>query len=227
MNSSLSAVVTPRRIRKHNWRCLGRIFLLGLGVGAVFLIVFLFVWLLASILTGDRALTWPVVIGSSVFGMAFLMAGRAHLRVSGPLDWERIARMPMKTAGMRISTRRNFEYAQAGEGFFSMLLAGSGWIDKIVFEWNSLIPVREEIAERLEALRRNLAARDSWMPVKDFERHEEDLFLLAKLEILAIRENVGQWFFHVTLEGTARSILRAADDGAQSEREEVEVDIVS
>lgn len=199
----------------------------GLGAAAVFLIIFLFVWLLTSIVTGDRSMNWPVAMGGCVFGMAFFVAGRVHLKKSGPRDWERIARMPTRTPGMRISTRRNFEYAQAGEGLFSMLLAGPGWIDKIVFEWKSMIPAREEIAERLEALRRNLAARDSWMPVEDFGRHEEDLYLLAKLEILAIRESAGEWFFHVTLEGAARTILKAVDDGEKEPREDVEVDIVS
>ncbi len=199
----------------------------GLGAGAVFLIVFLFVWLLASVVTGERSLSLPVMIGGCIFGVAFFVAGWAHLKKSGPLDWERIARMPTRTPGMRISTRRNFEYAQAGVGVFSMLLAGPGWINKIAFEWKSMIPARDEIAERLESLRRNLAARDSWMPVKDFARHEDDLFHLAKLEILAIRESAGQWFFHVTLEGTARSMLKAACDGEKAGREDVEVDIVS
>lgn len=227
MNSSAPAIVTPRRIRKHNWRCFGRILIWGLGAGAVFLIVFLFVWLLASIVTGDRSMSWPVAMGGCVFGIAFFVAGRSHLGKSGPLDWERVARMPTRTPGMRISTRRNFEYAQAGVGMFSMLLAGPGWIDRIVFEWRSMIPAREEVAARLEGLRRNLAARDSWMPVKDFKRHEKDLFLLAKLEILAIRESAGQWFFYVTLEGAAPSISKAVGEGEKGERGDVDVDIVS
>jgi hypothetical protein len=229
MNSSAPAVVTPGRIRRHNWGCVGRMCLRGLGAGAVFLIVFLFVWLLASVVTGDRSMNWPVAIGGWIFGLAFFVAGRAHLKKGGPLDWERIARMPTRTPGMRISTRRNFEYAQAGVGVLSMLLAGPGWIDKIAFEWKSMIPARDKIAERLESLRRNLAARDSWVPVKDFERHEADLYLLASLEILAIRESAGAWFFHVTLEGAARTIAKAVDDGHGGDvaREDLEVEIVS
>lgn len=192
----------------------------------MFLIVFLFVWLLASIVTGDRSLSWPVAVGGGVFGVAFFAIGRFYHRQSGPLDWERVARMPTRTPGMRISTRRNFDYAQAGVGMFSMLRAGLGWLDRIVFEWRSMIPAREEVAVRLEGLRRNLAARDNWMPVKDFKKHEEDLFLLAKLEILAIRESAGQWFFRVTLEGAAHSTSAAVGTAENGNRFDVDVDIV-
>ncbi|MDC0304704.1 hypothetical protein OAK99_02485, partial [Akkermansiaceae bacterium] len=68
----------------------------------------------------------------------------------------------------------------------------------------ALIRPTKEVAGQLETLRQHLAARDSWVPVRDFLNYETEIYLLAKLEILSIREFAGEWYFHVTLQGSVR-----------------------
>ena len=197
-----------------------------MAAGAVFLIIFVFAWLLASIVTGVSALHWPVGIGASAAALAFFIAGHFYLKKNGPRDWEKLAQIPMRTPGMRIASRRSFEYAHAGVGILALLLAGPGWAEKIVHEWRSMIPPRREIAHRLESLRLNLAARDGWVPVNDFERHKDDLFLLTRLGMLAIRESAGRWYFHVTLEGAFRpaSVQEKSQAGELSDDLEIEIE---
>ena len=59
-----------------------------------------------------------------------------------------------------------------------------------------------------ENLRKHFAARDSWVPMKDFSAHEDGIYLLAKLDILAIRELLGEWYFHVTVQGTVKRLTK-------------------
>ncbi|MFT6864137.1 MAG: hypothetical protein ACJAVK_002699 [Akkermansiaceae bacterium] len=81
---------------------------------------------------------------------------------------------------------------------------GSRFICSLFEECRAVIPAKPEVAGRLEALRQHLAARDAWVPMKDFSSHAPDIFLLVKLNMLAIRELVGEWHFHVTVKGTVR-----------------------
>lgn len=196
----------------------------SLASGSVFFLGFVFFWLLASAVTGDRSMNPVVGVTSTVFAVAFFYVGRRHLQKHGPQDWSRVAQAPTRTPGMRIFGRKNFEYGQAGIGIATLLLAGPEWLEKAREEWRSRVPATKEMAEQLERLRRNLAARDSWSPVQDFSTHREELYLLATLEIVAIRESLGQWFFHVTLEGSARFGLGATSSGVE-EQAEVEVEI--
>ena len=197
-------IVTPKLIRRHNFRCFGRMFLWALGSCAVFLIVFLFVWVLVSIFTGYRDLTIPVLVGGSVFGVAVFIGGHLYLKSNGPKDWERVAQKSDRKPGMRLSRLSNQEYGQIGQGFVALILAGPGWIGRVFEECRAVIPAKPEVAGRLEALRQHLAARDAWVPMKDFPSHEPDIFLLVKLNMLAIRELVGEWHFHATVQGTVR-----------------------
>lgn len=181
----------------------------ALGSFAVFLVVFLFVWVIASIVTGNRYLTVPVLIGGCIFAVAVFIGGHVHLRTKGPQDWERVAQKPEHKPGMRLSRMSNQEYGQIGQGFVGLILAGPGWIARVFEECRSVIPANPEVANRLEELRQHLAARDAWVPMKDFSSHEADIYLLVKLNMLAIRELVGEWHFHVTVEGTVRRMSEA------------------
>jgi len=199
--SNRPVIITPKLIRRHNLRCFGRAVIWALGAAAVFLIVFLFLWVLASLVTGSRSLTWPIGIGAVVFGVAVFAAGHFHLKKHGPQDWERIAQKPERKAGMRLSRMSNQEYGQVGQGFLGLIFAGPSWLGRIMDEWRSVIPAHESKARELEGLRQHLAARDAWVPMRDFKNHEESIYLLAKLEMLSIRELLGEWHFHVTVQG--------------------------
>ena len=179
-----------------------------MGSATVFLVCFLFAWVLASIATGKQALTIPVMIWASLFAISIFLVGHVHLKKNGPQNWERIAQKPDRKPGMRLSRLSNQEYGQIGQGFLGLILAGPGWLTRIIDEWHAVIPSNEETAERLETLRQHLAARDAWVPMKDFAAHEEGIYLLARLNMLAIRELVGQWHFHVTVQGTVKRITQ-------------------
>lgn len=183
----------------------------ALGAGAVFLIVFLFLWVLASLVTGSRALTLPVAVGASAFGIAVFWAGHFHLKKNGPQNWERIAQKPERGPGMRLSRLSGQEYGQAGLGLLGLILAGPSWLGRIGDDYRSILPATQENADELEQLRHHLAARDSWVPMKDFAAHEDGIYRLAKLNILAIRELLGEWHFHVTVEGSVSRTESAAE----------------
>ena len=197
-------IVTPRFIRRHNLRCFGRMCLWALGSLAVFLVVFLFVWLLASFFTGTRALTIPIMAAGCLVGAAVFTGGHLHLKRNGPQDWEKVAQKTDRKPGMRLSRLSHQEYGQVGQGFVALILAGPGWLVRVFEEFRSIIPARTEVAARLEELRQHLAARDAWVPMKDFSAHEADIYLLVRMDLLAIRELIGEWHFHVTLKGSVR-----------------------
>ncbi|MFT6239540.1 MAG: hypothetical protein ACI9NQ_001840 [Paracoccaceae bacterium] len=205
--STRPVIITPSLIRRHNFCCVGRMILWALGSSAVFLIIFLFVWVLAKMFTGIDALTLPVVVGGFVFGIAVYVAGYVHLKRNGPQDWERIAQKPDRRPGMRLARMSNQEYGQMGQGFVGLILAGPGWLTRIREEVRAVIAAPTEVSERLENLRRHFAARDAWVPMRDFSTHEDDIYRLVKLEMLSIRELVGEWHLHVTVQGTVMRIV--------------------
>ncbi len=202
--SRCPVIITPAFIRRHNWRCVGRIFLASSGVASVFLVVFVFAWLLASIATGKRNLDPPVAGFATAFAVVAFLLGLLHLRKHGPQDWEKLARKPDRKPGMRLGRLSNQDYGQIGKGFLGLLLAGPGWVGAIVDNWKAMMPTSDEFADRMESLRQHLAAREAWVPVKDFRTHEADIDLLTRLNIVAIRELQGEWCFRVTVEGTVR-----------------------
>ena len=124
------------------------------------------------------------------------------MKVKGPQDWEKIAQKPYRKAGMRLGSLSNQDYGQIGQGFLALILAGPGWMQKIVDDWSVRMPATEEFADRMESARRHFAAREAWVPMKDFEAHETDIYLLTRLNIVAIRELQGQYCFRVTVEGS-------------------------
>lgn len=197
-------IVTPKLIRRHNLRCFGRMCLWALGSLTVFVVVFLFVWVLASLFTGYPYLTIPVLVGGSIFGAAVFIGGHFYLKANGPQDWEKVAQKPDRKPGMRLSRMSNQEYGQIGHGIVALILAGPGWIGRVFEECRAVIPAKPEVAKRLETLRQHLAARDAWVPMKDFASYEPDIFLLVKLNMVAIRELVGEWHFHVTVQGLVK-----------------------
>lgn len=207
--SKRPVIITPKLIRRHNFRCVGRVLLWALGSASVFMVVFLFVWVLASLLVGHRSLTPPIIAVASIVGFAVFFAGHRHLKKHGPQDWERIAQKPDRKPGMRLTRMSNQEYGQIGHGIVGLILAGPDWITRIIEEWRAVIPATEEMASKLENLRQHLAARDAWVPMKDFQAHEDGIYLLTKLDILAIRELVGEWHFHVTVQGTVKRLTEA------------------
>lgn len=202
--STLPKIITPKLIRRHNWRCLGRILLWMLGSSSVFLVVFLFAWLIASLFAGHRLLTLAISTFSFGTGLLVFVLGHWYLRKNGPQDWERIAQKPDRKPGMRLARMSNQEYGQIGQGFYALILAGPGWIGRICDEWKSIIRSTDEVACELETLRQHFAARDSWVRMNDFHSHQEEIYLLAKLEILSIREFAGEWYFHVTVQGSVK-----------------------
>lgn len=202
--SRCPVIITSAFIRRHNWRCLGRVGLAACGAAAVFLVVFVFGWLLVSIVTGNRDLDLSALIFATIFALAVFGFGHRYLGKHGPQDWEKVARKPDRKPGMRLGRMSNQDYGQIGQGFVGLLLAGPGWVGAIMDAWKTMMPANQEFAERMESLRQHFAARDAWAPMRDFKSHEADIYLLTRLNILAVREMRGEWYFHVTLEGTVK-----------------------
>ena len=200
--SESPVIITPKLIRRHNWRCFGRSVLWGLGSAAIFLVIFLFFWVLAGMVTESGRLTWPIALGTTILTLAVYAVGFLHLKKHGPQDWERIAQKPDRVPGMRLARMSGQEYGQVGQGFIALILSGPNWLGRIREELQSLIPANEESARELELLRQHLAAREGWMPMRDFPTHEKKIYVLTKLNILAIREMLGEWHFHTTVQGT-------------------------
>lgn len=199
-------IITRKMIRRHNFCCLGRIVLCVLGASAVFLVVFLFAWVFVSLVIGHRSLTLSISIFCILVGIGVFVLGHFYLKKHGPQDWERIAQKSDMKPGMRLARMSNQDYGQLGQGFFALILAGPDWISRISDEKKALIRPSNEVAGKLENLRQHFAARDSWVPLNDFLNHETEIYLLVKLEILSIREFAGEWYFHVTVQGTVRRI---------------------
>lgn len=204
--SILPVIITPKLIRRHNLSCLGRIVLWILGSSAVFIVVFLFAWVIASLFAGHRSLNLPIFIFCILVGIGVFVLGHGYLKKHGPQDWERIAQKPDLKPGMRFARMSNQEYGQIGQGLYALILAGPGWIGRIFDERKALIRPTDEVAGQLETLRQHFAARDPWVPMKDFLNHETEIYLLAKLEILSIREFAGEWHFHVTVKGSVKRL---------------------
>ncbi len=205
--SIFPVIITSKLIRRHNQRCLARILLWALGSSAVFLVVFLFAWVIASLFAGHRVLTLPILIFSTLVALAVFLLGHRYLKKHGPQDWARIAQKAERKPGMRLARMSNQEYGQIGQGLCALILVGPGWIGRIGDEWKAMIPSSDEVAGDLETLRQHFAARDSWVPIKDFSSHETEIYLLARLEMLAIREFAGEWHFHVTVQATVKRLL--------------------
>lgn len=171
------------------------------GGGAVFLVVFLFFWVLASFLTGSDRLTYPVGFGALGFSLVVFFFGYFHVRRRGKTDWERMAQKVDRRPGMRLSRLSKQEYGQIGEGVIGLILAGPLWLGRLGEERARMVWAAKERASELEVLRQHLAARDGWVPLADFMRYEEGVLCLVKLEMLALRELAGEWHFHVTVRG--------------------------
>lgn len=202
--SERPVIITPVFIRHHNLRCLGRILLSACGAAAVFFLLFVFGWLLVSLISGRKELDGIALGVATIFALGTFGFGHQWLRKHGPQDWERIARKPDRRPGMRLSRMSNQEYGQVGRGLLGLILAGPEWLVKIREEWRGMMPTTGEFAAHMEMLRQHFAARDAWVPMKDFSKYEVELYQLARLNIVAVREMVGQWHFHITLEGTVK-----------------------
>ena len=200
--SRCPVIITPKMIRRHNLRCVGRIFLWTLGSLSVFLVAFLFAWVLATLFTGERQLTLPIFLFSMAVAVGVFVLGHRYLRKNGPQDWERIAQKSEVRSGMKLSRLSHQEYGRIGHGFCALVLAGPDWLGRVVDEGRAMFAATEESAKHLENLRQHFAAREGWVPMRDFEQYESEIYQLAKLEILSIRELLGEWHLHVTVKGT-------------------------
>jgi len=156
------------------------------------------------VVTGSGRLTWPIAFGTLALTFAVYALGFYHLRKHGPQDWERIAQKSDRMPGMRLGRMSGQDYGQVGQGFFALVLSGPNWLSRIREEIQSVISPNEDKAQELEKLRQHFAAREGWVPMKDFQNHERGIFELTKLDILAIRELLGEWHFHVTVKGEVR-----------------------
>ena len=70
--------------------------------------------------------------------------------------------------------------------------------------WDGLagfvFPSRSERA-RLEAVRKNLAARGCWEFLRDFEAREEDIRKLASMGLVSVRKIAGIWSLRISIKG--------------------------
>ena len=197
-------MVTQGRIVRHNVRCAGRMILWFALSGGIFFLVFVFFWLMTSLITGRESLDWQVGGLSLLVATSFFVVGGQLLPKRSPLDWGQMIQDPLQFPGSRISRRQDFGYGQESFGLRGLFLLGPKWFQKIKEEKGSMVSSSEVNAQSLERLRINLAARESWEELNDFKDHWDQLRELVLLGVVAIREHQSCHFFRVTLDGARR-----------------------
>lgn len=196
-------IITSRLIWKHNLRCLGRLILWLAGSASIFLVVFLFAWVVASVF-GQSELTVAVGLFCLSVALGVFLKGHQYLVKHGPKDWEKVAQKSDRKPGMRLGRLGQEDYEQMGVASMALVLGGPKWLGQARDEFRKLLPRDAVTVSRLEKLRMHLSAREGWVPLNDFKKHEQDIRSLVLLDILAVRELMGQWCFHVTLSGLVK-----------------------
>ncbi|MGE9268403.1 MAG: hypothetical protein ACQKBY_09925, partial [Verrucomicrobiales bacterium] len=203
-----------RLIRRHNARCWlkGLLFLLG-GVSQLALVL-AFGLALWAVFLGEgaggalpgSAWTFAATIVVGVFWL-----GVRRLRAGGEAAWETVLdRGGRRSGGSRVAARMGREWSGVGFGIGELFLLGPQWLRRA---WQYVtFRVRGRAQwEELEKMRRDLAARESWEPVRHFQKHEREIGDLLKLGLVVIRQHEGEWCLRVSL--SAQEIARELGKG--------------
>ncbi len=203
MQSSLKPVITLRELRRYNAKCLGLGMLYFLGSCAVAGVIALLGWCVWGMMTGEmslQTLSWRGQLFISVFTVLILRWGWRKSRDESEI-WARFQQDNAIDPGVRITRKMEQGMMGAGNGLITYVLLAPRWLRQSMREWSSLISLRESTAEALEHVRRHLAARETWEPIAEFQHYDAELEQLAQLEMVSLREHLGEWYVRVSLAG--------------------------
>ncbi len=210
--SEAPVIITREVIRRYHLKRWARVGLSLIGAVGIFVMLFLCGCVIGGLFFGMRNFTWPVVLIGVVFAVGMFVWGWWYSAKHGAQDWEKLARRPERKAGVKLGRLSGQEYGQIGKGLVGLVLAGPEWVRMVIDEFGERIEATDERARRLEEVRRHLDAREGWVPLKHFESYEEEMWELAKMGFLSIRESSGEMFCHVTVEGTVMRSYAGDED---------------
>lgn len=200
-----------RRLWRHNVACL--------FVGFVFLVAslvnmgmsFLFALTLWSMASGQHD-WWDISILGWIFGASVTVCcfswGSFRIKKRGSVDWQGILARGDHLSGVRIQNKMGLNWEGTGSGMGALFLMAPQWLLKAWRKWRSVVRLEEGEMATLERFQRNLAARESWEPVRHFFSYRREIEILAKMGLLVLREFEGEYHLRITLAGQGSATFR-------------------
>lgn len=196
--------VTPRLIFWHDLRAAGRAMLNLLGAFMVWFIQGLFFWALFSVFLGWGELTPRVLFVCA--GIPTYLLARSLYKMNLPKrSWRDALPSYQSMSGLgiaRLMASRGAVSSGAGESALVLIFtAAPRMVLAVLDEVSHLMSPSSEECKRLEKVRENLAARDSWEVLQDFKEREPEIRKLAGLGLVTVREISGIWSLRISLKG--------------------------
>lgn len=196
--------VTQRLIVWHDLQALGLAVLCLLGALVVWLLQCLFLWALTSI-----ALGWSVLTPRVSFICAGIPTYSLVRSLSKMKIWQRSWKDSLPEyendsaiSGARLMARGIDLSSGAGESMITLVTTAAPRMMRATFdEVARLIPPTLNESLKLEQVRENLAARNSWELLRDFKNREPEIRKLAALGLVTVREISGIWSLRISLSG--------------------------
>lgn len=200
-----------RRVWRHNVRTGLSGMLFFVAAAANFGVAFLLGLAIWAVATGQRD-WWDLKAYAWIFGastaLLFFLWGCRRIQKRGSLAWEGMSAAGGRPGGVRIQNKMGLDWAGTGSGLGALLLMTPLCLQKGWQKWRAVVRLDAEKLAKLERFRRDIAARESWEPVRHFFAHRREIEVLAKMGLLAIREYEGEWCLRISLDGQgARSFL--------------------
>lgn len=146
-------------------------------------------WAVLSELVMGSTPKWVGVLFGMAGALAFLGLG---LRAEEKLP-------PQKRPSLRVAARLSSPVS-----VLSVLAEVARWPVTARRVFRDRIRLSEEERRELEQLRRHLAARESWEPLRQFQQKREGIEILRRLGLVRFRTMRGEQFFRVTLKGAEK-----------------------
>lgn len=196
--------VSPSLILCHNLTSFGRALLAISGAGVIWLLQSLFLWVIFSLILGWDELTLKVKLACG--GLPLLWISMKLWKMQwGNESWK--DSLPQYEAASSIGGARLLERGldlSSSEGGAIMELATDSAPKMVRSAWDEFVgmfwPTRSE-SMRLEEVRMNLAARDCWEFLRDFQNRDSDIRKLSSLGLVTVREIAGIWSLRISIKG--------------------------
>ncbi|MDB4408451.1 hypothetical protein N9165_00090 [Akkermansiaceae bacterium] len=78
---------------------------------------------------------------------------------------------------------------------------GPKMLRRALDDLGGMIPPTQQMSQRLETVKHNLAARETWELFKDFDNREEEIQKHMSLGLVTVRELSGIWSLRISLKG--------------------------
>lgn len=196
--------ITPGLILRHDLASLGRAFLAFNGALIIWVLQSLFLWAVCSIVFQWAELTPKVSLvcgGIPLLGMLH----QSRLIKRGRESWKDsllIHETDSSLLGTKLLARGLHVNPTEGGALAELVTeAGPKMLRRAFDDLGGVIPPTQKMSQRLESVRHNLAARDSWEFFRDFENREEEIQKLTSLGLVTVRELSGIWSLRISLKG--------------------------